>query len=303
MIRSRQLLYLTFSGLAGLVLTLTVTTCGGGGSWQPASPTPALDSQVVLNPFYEMIDGPVAGDGTCLFYSATPTSFDFGPSADTGEIPVTVTGAATDGGPCMWSAEAHPNDWLDPESAMTENGLIDANNGTLVVTGSGTIKITVPNEAYFKFSNGTIPVPSGGVSCLAFDATDFTMNPTNASFGNSGGVGPAITMEVSPPKTREASIVIITGYEGVHIPLFEIPVTQTGSVCGWYLKASPNDGTWILVDSSEVPTFGDGTGSFSVTNGNVPAGDPAPRNGYIGAYAEVDDQIVDTMLITQARDQ
>ena len=25
--------------------------------------------------------------------------------------------------------------------------------------------------------------------------------------------------------------------------------------------------------------------------------------GYIGAYAEVDDQIVDTMLITQARDQ
>ncbi len=112
MARSRRFLYLTFSGLVGFILTLTVTTCGGGsgsgsgsGSGAPTSPRPSAGGAANA--------GMVAGTGTCR-YSATPTSFVFGPSADTGEVPVTVTGVAANGERCTWWAESHTlsNDWI-----------------------------------------------------------------------------------------------------------------------------------------------------------------------------------------------
>jgi hypothetical protein len=305
MARSRRFLYLAFSGLNGLILTLTVTTCGGSGA--PTSPSPLTGGAANA--------GMVAGTGTCQ-YSAAPTSFDFGPSADTGEVIVTVTGVAANGERCTWWAESHTlsNDWIDIEGAMTGNGLIPANGGgVVIVAANGTLQFSVPNEA-----SVTGGAPAGGlaIDCKTFDATDYTMNPTTASFDYAGGAGPPITVEVAPPKTREGSILIRE--QGSNILLFTIPVTQTGSNCSWYLKpANCPNGTncnipitnatpvsdWISIDGNLQgvgPIIeGSGTANFSVSAGDVPAGNLAPRIGIILLYDEALDDLKGLFNINQ----
>ena len=85
--------------------------------------------------------------------------------------------------------------------------------------------------------------------------------------------------------------------------LFTISMTQGGPVCGWYLKASLNDDAWILVDDSDVPTFGDGAGSYSIAAGDIPEGSVIPRNGFVEAFAEVNDDLVGQISIEQTLDR
>ena len=319
MTRSRRSLYLTFSGLAVLVLTLAVTTCSGGsgsGSSSGAPTSPSSSGSAAANA------GMVAGTGTCQ-YSATPTSFDVALPGQGGdsfgvpqncigsntpclfEIPVTVTGVAANGERCTWWAEVATisNDWIDIEGAMTGNGLIPANGGgVVIVAANGTVQFSLADEEQ----------PLGlAIDCKTFDATDYIMTPQTASFDYAGGAGQGITVEVAPPKTREGSILIRE--QGSNILLFTIPVTQHGSVCSWYLHAINCDGSgacsiadpppmtpesdWISVDGG-MPE-GSGTLGFSVSAGDVPAGNPAPRNGAILLLDESIDKQVGITYINQ----
>ena len=329
MTRSRRSLYLTFSGLVGLALTLTVTTCGGEKfSQTPTSPSASGGGGVNA--------GMVAGTGTCQ-YSATPTAFDvalpgqggdsFGIPADcTGisclfDIPVTVTGVAADGGRCTWGAESSlasnvpgPAPWITIEGAMTGNGLIPALNDAVMVEGNGTVQFSLEDE--FANNIGIPPEPEFwpefAIDCRTFDATDYIMNPVTVDFDYAGGAGQPITVEVAPPKTREG--VILIREQGSNILLFTIPVVQHGSVCSWYLKpvnctyvpngtctdpitlATP-ESDWISVDGGIID--GSGTASFSVSAGDVPAGSLAPRDGVIMLYDESLDYPKGMLYITQ----
>ena len=298
MTRSRRLLYLTFSGLAVLVLTLAVTTCSGGsgsGSSSGAPTSPSSSGSAAANA------GMVAGTGTCQ-YSATPTSFDVALPGQGGdsfgvpqncigsntpclfEIPVTVTGVAANGERCTWWAESATisNDWIDIEGAMTGNGLIPANGGgVVIVAANGTVQFSLADEEQ----------PLGlAIDCKTFDATDYIMTPQTASFDYAGAAGQTLTIEVAPPKTREG--VILIREQGSEILLFTIPVTQHGSVCAWFLHAIECDGPgdcptadwdwmempdadWISVTNNDGSCCESGIGSdttlFAVAAGDVVA--------------------------------
>ena len=332
MTRSRRLLYLTFSGLAVLVLTLAVTTCSGGSGSGSSSgaPTSPSSSGSATN------SGTVAGSGTCQ-YTATPTAFDvalpgqgggsFGvPAGCTNiscllEIPVTVTGLDSNGEPCQWWAESHTqsNDWVDIESAVTGSGVVNANNGVVSVTGNGTVQFSLADEAALNNNNLLQPTDYGNISCESYDDTDYTMNPVTVEFDYAGGAGPEITVDVISPKTREGSILIRTVPPSgeATIQLFEIPIVQHGSVCSWYLASAnctyvPN-GTctdpitlatpasdWIFINAgAPTMTEGSGTASFAVSAGDVPAGSLAPRDGVIMLYDETFDKNMGVIYIEQ----
>jgi len=279
---------MTRSVILFVALTTVACTADGNGGATPASPTPALESAVT-------------GSGTCA-YSAEPTSFAFEFEGGTGEVSVTVTGTTDTQDRCTWWAESATlsNDWVSVDGAVDGNGVIDAVNGVVSVAANGTLQFSIPNGANLKFNGGTIPSPDGGASCFAFDATDYTMTPTNAEFPYAGGTGD-VSMEVSPPVAREGEIIIRE--QDTNTELFTISITQGGPVCGWYLKASLNDDAWILVDDSDVPTFGDGAGSYSIAAGDIPAGSVIPRNGFVEAFAEVNDDLVGQISIEQTLDR
>ena len=257
MTRSRRLIYLTFSGLVGLVLTLTVTTCGGEKfSQTPTSPSASGQP-------FDPNAGMVAGHGTCQF-SATPASFDdFGPDGGTGEITVTVTGGVVTSDnpyPCTWKARGAS--WFTLEGVMTGNGLIPAeDNGEVVYHASGTIQFSVPNEEVLDSDPEAF---TDAIHCRGYDASEYTINPTTTDISSAGVTGATFTVEVDTPKTREGSIQIwswdeFDNYEPPseggppqnYIGLFWIDVNQTGSVCSWYTK--PINCTYVPNGNGDCP--------------------------------------------------
>ena len=319
MARSRQLLYLTLSGLVCLILTLTVTTCGSGSGAPTAPGSFGGTSNAVT----------VEGPGTCQYTAIVP-SFDVGPNGLEGEILVTaVTGKEDLLTPCKWFAKATGDGswsggsgpaWLSVDGWFLGSSPFfhEAVNGVVTIkTGiPATVKFSVQNEA----DDDVLWTVSTPIGCATYQPSDFTMTPQTASFDYAGAAGQTLTVEVASPKTREGSILIYREKPAIfsgsmtQVPLFEISVTQTGSVCSWHLHAincdGPGDCPTADLDWSEMPASdwisadggmseGSGTASFAVAAGDVPAGNPAPRNGAIVLLDESVDKQVGITYIDQ----
>ena len=324
MTRSRRSIYLTLGSFVVLVLTLTMTTCGGDN---PPSHTPTSPSASAFNPNAGM----VAGYGTCLFGIDT-TSINVGPNGiDTGEIQLTVIegtdpyigpGDGIAGGDmaCPWIVTS--SFWILLKGVTTNVGnfyMVDGPNLSGYAPGSGTLKYHILHEsldehAYWEAPGNPAnhidklyPPDRDALDCTSYQNSDYTMNPETVDFDYAGGTGPTITVDVIPPKTREGMIIIAAdtpgttgGAEAGVKTLFTIPVTQTGSACEWYLKPAnctyaPNgvctDAITLATPESDwISITGDGKGqgagtaNFSVSAGDVPSGSLAPRDGVITLY-------------------
>ena len=116
MTRSRRLLSLTLSSLAGL-LALTVVACGSDEEATPASPTPVLDAQL-----------------SCTYtHSISRTTFAF--AGGTAQLTVTASPAT-----CGWYAEepSSSEDWLSVSDPTCATG----SGNSAICYGTHTVTIT-----------------------------------------------------------------------------------------------------------------------------------------------------------------
>ena len=368
MTRSRRSIYLTLGSFVVLVLTLTVTTCGGDKFQTPAQPS--LTHATAAN------TGMVTGYGTCQF-SINNTPITAGPDGIDGELHLTVIPGANPILPVVLAPEGPiPVDALDPcpwtliapgwvllkSPTQTDKGPVFYNSRRRIHgSGSATIRYHVlhgsldANDFYSSSPTtweypqyGDFPLDERPLACEArtyfdnigtdrpyevgYQPSDYTMNPEIVDFDYAGGTGPTITIDVIPPKTREGyfkfwatttdpatmqlsrwcmaptgenSGACSGGGGWTYGPknsqlqaqpfdeteLFNIPVTQTGPTCEWYLEATP-ESDWISI-TGDGKGQGDGTASFSVSAGDVSTtGSLAPRDGVITLY-QVATQLAD----------
>ena len=116
MTRSRRLIYLTFSGLAGL-LALTVLACSSDDEATPTSPTSALDAQ-----------------NSCTYtHAISLTTFAF--AGGTAQLTVTASPAT-----CGWYAEeaSYSEDWLSVSAPTCATDSDDS----AICYGTHTVTIT-----------------------------------------------------------------------------------------------------------------------------------------------------------------
>ena len=73
----------------------------------------------------------------------------------------------------------------------------------------------------------------------------------------------------------------------------------TSSSCGWYAEESANSEDWISVSQSSTTIYGNGTKTFTVRAGDIPASYPAPRDGEIFIRKAGTNEMLLTITVTQ----